>query len=144
MALTADVKIQRFGTPDNTIDVPLDNMPLGNNVKVFGGEIALTDNKGFIKSAATPATTDTCWGVISRLTDNTGGASSAQVVNIERGVFFFQSSTGADLIQQSNVGQDCYVYDQTHVALGSTGRPKAGTIFYIDANLGVAVKMATV
>lgn len=144
MALTADVKIQRFGTPENTIDVPLTNMPVGNNVKVYGGEIALTALTGYVKSAATVATTDTCWGVISKQTDNTGGASGAQNVNIERGVFFFQSSTGTDLIQQSNVGQTVYVYNQTTVALGSSGRPKAGTVMYIDATYGVAVKMATV
>lgn len=144
MALTADVKIQRYGTPDETTDVRLVAQPMKTNVKIFAGSIGVTDVNGFAKPASSVATTDTAWGVVLKQVDNTGGASGAQSVTFERGVFFFASSTGADTIAQSNIGQTVYVVDETHVGLGSSSRPKAGTVMFVDANLGVAVKFGTV
>jgi hypothetical protein len=147
MALTADVKIERYGVPGNASQKV--NQPLGNNVKLYGGSFAVTDaSTGYLKNAATLNSTDKVWGLVSRFTDNTGGASAAQNVDIECGSFFLPCSTGADAVTQANIGATVYVYDEKTVALTSNGstRPVAGIVEAIDKTQpfgGVAIKLGT-
>src|SRR5579871_3761830 len=65
MSLTADVPILRVGEHIDPVAAPL---PSG--VTVYSGSIALLDNTGLLKNASSPASTDTCIGVIG---DPSGG-----------------------------------------------------------------------
>jgi hypothetical protein len=141
MALTSDIKIVRYGTADGH---ELDNFGLGSGVTVYRGSIALTAAAtGYLKNAASPASTDVCWGLI----DSAGpgvidggpgitnsGAAGAVLVQVATGTFFLGSSTGSDQLGLNTLGSVVYVYNENTVAATSGGstRPAAGVHIAID------------
>lgn len=146
-ALTADVKIIRYGTPGNSTQPT--NQGLTANVTVYRGSIATT-RSGYLVPATSPQSTDIVWGLISDVGPGfvdsgpgiTGGTTNGGVtVEIETGSFFLAAGTGSDAITQANVGATCYVINETTVGLtnGSNTRPVAGTILGVGANLGASV-----
>lgn len=133
MALSADVKTTRYGTPDGHQMV---SQPMGANVTVYAGSIALTiTGTGYIKNAASPASTDTCWGIIAQQTIN-GSSAAALSVNIETGTFFVNAGADSDALTQADVGSKVYVIDEVTVGKtnGSGTRPVAGTLIKIDTS----------
>lgn len=151
MALTADVKITRYGTDTGH---QLANQPLGGSVTVYRGSIALTDVNGYLKNASSPASTDTCWGVIENSVDlaftgpgitNPNTTNGGVNVNIATGTFFLNSGTSGDALTQANVGATVYVIDEVTVGKTSGGgtRPVAGVLMAIDTTQpgGYAVKL---
>jgi len=158
MALSSDVKTVRYGSPGNSTQ-PV-NKPANSGITVYRGSIALCDSTGNVKNSSSPASTDTCWGIIE---DAWSGAMPSSVFNgpgivipasttngvvsieIETGSFWLASSTGADAITEANVGATVYVADETHVALTTGGgRPVAGIVLAVDSSLGIAVKLGPV
>lgn len=150
MALTADIKIIRYGVPGNSTQPG--NLPMGSGVPTpivcYRGSFALTDLNGFIKSAASPLATDTCWGLIENggpgfanvapgITNS--GASSNVTVDIVTGSFWMAASTGADAITEASVGKTVYVFDEKTVAATSNGstRPVAGIVIKASDPLNV-------
>lgn len=157
MALTRDQKITRFGTP--TGHEPI-NLGLKAGVTVYRGSIALTDTSGYLKNAASPASTDLCWGLIERVgagSDQidgspgiTGGSTDGSVTaEIATGAFYLGSSTSSDQLSVATLGKDVYVYDEITVAAtnGGSSRPKAGVHVGIDTSGrvpgGYAIRMGT-
>jgi hypothetical protein len=142
MALSQDVRIERYGVPGNAHQ-PL-NRPLGAGVTVYRGSIALTDANGNIKNASNPSSTDLAWGIIEGAGPGTANLSpgivnsstvaSTVTVEIGTGCFYLASGTGSDQLNQSNVGQAVYVINETTVGLtsGGSSRPKAGVLMNID------------
>jgi hypothetical protein len=143
MALTADVHIERYGVAGDNHQ-PY-NLPIGANVTVYRGSIALTDTTGNLKNAASPLSTDTCWGLIDTYgpgtVDTVPGLNNASTVagvvsaDIATGTFFLASATGADQLSQSTYGKTVYVVNETTVGLTSNGgtRPVAGCHVYTEA-----------
>lgn len=72
----------------------------------------------------------------------TAVAAGDAVARVKRGVFKFANSSAGDLIAQADVGNDCYIVDDTQVAKtnGSATRSRAGKIIGVDAD-GVWVQL---
>jgi len=144
MALTKDAKITRFGVP--SLHEPL-SIPLHASTTVYAGSFALTATAdGLVKNSASPASTDTVWGVIQRQV--TCGSSSASVsAEIETGSFYFAAGANSDALVQADIGKVVYVIDEVTVGktTGSGTRPVAGTLLNIDTTLpgGYAVKVGS-
>lgn len=154
MALSKDQKTSRFGVETHD---PI-SLPLKASATVYRGSIALTDSSGRVKNAASPAATDKCWGLIKGVSPGcgqidsapgiTGGSNDGDVrVEVEQGAFFLGSSTGADQLGTTTIGQTVYVYDENTVAAtnGSNTRPAAG--IHVGTNTaypgGYAIKMGS-
>lgn len=155
MALSADVKIVRYGSPGNASQ-PAYPGAIAASTTVYAGSIALTNSNGAIKNAASPVSTDVCWGLIHSQTVNSSTASQTglildtlgNVMQIDTGSFFVSYTTsGAQAITQSNVGQVVYVVNETTVGANSAGNtlPAAGVLLTIDTTQpgGAAVKFGS-
>ena len=154
MALAADVKIIRYGVPGNSTQPQVPG-PIAASTTLYGGSICLTNSSGNVKSAASPSSADTCWGLVHAQTINastnvtTGIALdvNGRPFEVETGAFFLASATGADALNQTYVGKTVYVYDEVTVAAtnGSNTRPAAGVLLGIDTTQGggYAVKLGS-
>ena len=155
MALTADIKIVRYGTPGNATQPA--NQPVTANAQLYRGAIALT-RSGYCVEATSPQSTDVCWGLYEEygpgfadtIPGILGGSTNGAVtVEIATGAFYLQNGTAGDLIGQANVGALCYVINENTVGLTSNGgtRPVAGAILSVQQPPNttgmVAVKMGT-
>lgn len=155
MALSADIKIYRYGSPGNSTQTA--NQPMASGTAsvpttVYRGSIALLRN-GFVLAATSPLSTDVCLGLVEDAgpgvidgapgVSNTG-ASGAVTVDIATGSFFLAAGSGADAITQANVGASCYVINENTVGLTNGGgtRPVAGEIMGLGNNLGNVVPIA--
>jgi len=133
VALTKDIPIRSVGPKKIPVAAPL---PSG--VTVYSGSIALIDSSGLLKNAASPATTDTCIGLIGEPTGATPpktgpgivGAGSTQstynYIDCVTGTFLLASGKGADALTEATAGATVYVIDEQTVGKLSTGRPPAG------------------
>ena len=151
MALTADVKTIRFGSPGNSTQ-PM-NFGLTASATVYRGSIATT-RAGYLVAASSPQSTDTTWGIIDKAGAGTadinpgivGGTTNGSVtVEIATGSFFLANGTGADAITQANVGSLVYVINETTVGLTSNGntRPVAGTCEGLASALAANLNLGT-
>lgn len=139
MALSADIKVVRYGTADGH---ELDNFGLAAGVTVYRGSIALTAgvgaHAGYLKNASSPLSTDICWGLIDSAGPgvidggpgiaNTSTVDGAVLVQVATGTFFLGSSTGADQLGLTTLGSTVYVYNENTVAATSQSNtlPVAG------------------
>jgi hypothetical protein len=157
-ALTADVKVIRYGSPGNSTQPA--NQGIKANVTVYRGSIATT-RSGYLVPASSPQSTDVVWGLIGQAGPGfingapgiAGGTTDGAVTaEIETGAFFLIGGTGSDAITQANVGATCYVINETTVGATSAGtRPAAGIVLGVGGNLGnivpfsslIAVKMGS-
>lgn len=151
MTVTADIKTDRYGTPDQA---PEPAAPLmESNTIVYAGTIALIDNSGYLKASDSPLSTDSCIGIVSKQTDNrtaafSGGGQGAITCPVDRGTFWLAYGSGADAFTQSqaNFNTTAYVKDAQTVSPSSSGstRPVAGIVKAIDTSISkVAVALGT-
>lgn len=109
--------------------------------KVYAGTIAAIDASGNVNKGVTSAAIRAV-GVFRKAFDNTGGAAGALSAEVERGVFGpFANSASGDLIAAADVGNDCYIVDDSTVAKtsNSSARSVAGKVWQVDAS-GVYVE----
>lgn len=155
MALSADIKTVRFGTPGNSTQ-PV-NQPLKGSATVYRGSVAIT-RSGYVVAATSPASaTDIVWGIVEKygpgkadtgpgITD-TSGVDGAVTVEIATGTFFLASDTGGGAITQADVGKTCYLLDEKTVTLTAGSLPVAGVVEAYDTSITapgpVAVKLGT-
>lgn len=136
MALTADIKIIRYGTPGNATQ-PV-NQPVTALAQLYRGAIAAT-RSGYCVEMTTPQSTDVVWGLYEAygpgfadtIPGMVGGTTNGAVtVEIATGSFYLNNGTSGDLITQANVGAPCYVINENTVGLTSGGgtRPVAGVV----------------
>ncbi|MDT8428498.1 MAG: hypothetical protein RQ757_07000 [Pseudomonadales bacterium] len=102
-------------------------------IHVYAGVIVALNAGGFAQPGAT-ATGLRAVGAAVREIDNTDGADGAQIVEVDRGIFRFNNSAGADAIAATDIGKQCYIVDDTTVALtdGTGTRSSAGVIDGVD------------
>lgn len=143
MALTADIKTIRFGSPGNSTQ-PM-NLPLTAAATVYRGSVAVT-RSGYLVAPSTPQSTDIVWGIVNKAGAGTadtgpgivGGTTNGNVtVEVSTGSFFLQNGTGADALAQSNVGATVYLINENTVGAtnGSSTRPIAGEFLGLAATL---------
>jgi hypothetical protein len=152
MALSADTKITRYGTPDGHEPI---SKPMGASVTLYRGSIAVTDGSGNLKNPATsaPSALDVVWGLIEDASPgapgfqgvgpgiaNTG-AAGAVACEISTGAFYLSGSAGPDQITALDVGRTCYLVNETTVSRNSLGavRPQAGVVLNLDTSQGGGV-----
>ncbi len=144
MAVTNDVPIYRYGTPDGHQP---QSLPEKASASIYAGTIAVTQS-GYAKDAgSSPASTDICWGLYDGTYDSqphftspmAGGTTDGlHQVGVVQGTFLLASATGPDAIAAANIGSACYIYDNVTVALtNSTGsRAVAGTVMAVYGTSG--------
>jgi hypothetical protein len=119
------------------------NLGLAAATKIYAGSLVARDASG---NAVPGSTATTLLGVGRARTqvDNSSGAANALTIDVEKGVHKFGNSTGADLIDNGDIGSSCYIVDDQTVALtnGGTTRSVAGTVFAVDSDGGVWVKFS--
>ncbi|WP_085919087.1 hypothetical protein [Halomonas sp. CSM-2] len=103
------------------------------SAQCFAGTIAVINGDGYTQPGTT-ATGLTAAGVFSYYQDNTDGADGDEVVEVERGNFCLDNSTGADEITRADIGKVCFIVDDQTVAKtdGTTTRSPAGIVDDVD------------
>lgn len=148
MALTQDIKTDRYGTPDQA--PPIMAQPIDANQTIFGGSVVIT-RAGFVVAASSPQSTDQVWGICDKQTVNQvgsffGGARAATTVPIDRGDFWLAYGSAGDAFTQADVGSGSYLIDEQTVGKTNGGgtRPPSGVILAVDTTISkVAVALAT-
>lgn len=85
--------------------------------------------------------------IVGRARDNSGGGAAGVAagaagtfLDVEQGIFKWDSGTGADAVAQDDIGKVCYALDDHTVGVaGVTGSMVAGTIVDVDSDGGVWV-----
>lgn len=115
--------------------------PVKAATKIYAGTIVCLDAVGNAQPGATAV------GLIVRgrareVADNSAGIAGAINVDSEPGIFRFGNSAAGDLITRAEIGDDCYIVDDSTVAKTSGGatRTIAGKIIDVDA-VGVFVRL---
>jgi hypothetical protein len=157
MALTADVKMVRYGSADG--HQPLAKQ-LPSGVTVYRGSVAglagTGGGQGKLKNESTVAATDIVLGMIVGAgsgTPNTtvGVVGPVSIVDIATGSFVLASGTGADALDVTTNGATVYLIDEVTVGKtsGGSSRPVAGVQLACNADDSsipsgfVAVKVGT-
>jgi hypothetical protein len=116
------------------------SLPVAASERIFAGALVARDANGY----ATPGATATGLlgaGRAEAQADNSSGSAGDLSVEVRKGVFKFENSTGADEITSADIGSDCYIVDDQSVA-GTDGtgtRSVAGRVFDVESD-GVWVK----
>lgn len=116
-------------------------LPVAAAKTIYAGSLVARDAAGRATPGAA-ATTIRGIGRARALADNAGGGAGAISVEVERGIFYFKNSAAGDAITNADIGSDCYIVDDETVAKtdGTGTRSVAGKVYFVDADLGVAVK----
>lgn len=127
MALTKDRM-----TPIRDGDIIPYAVAAGANIHM--GALVAVNASGFLVAGAT-ATGLTYIGRSDAHVDNTNGADGDEVAPVRRGKAFLWNNSDADPVDQSMVGQTCYILDDETVA-GTDGtgtRSAAGTVLVVES-----------
>ena len=129
VALTAD-----FDSPQ--VEGKFRSVPVAAGAKIYAG--ALVVMEAGVAAPGSVAVGLVSLGRAQFQADNTGGAAGAVSVKVQRGVFAWNSGSGADAITAANIGAPAYIIDDNTVGLTNGGgtRSLAGTIFDIDSVTG--------
>ena len=161
MALTADVRTIRYGSPGNSTQPT--TVGITANATVYRGSIA-TSRSGYLVAASAPQSTDLCQGIVTGYDEAacgtnidgapgiTGGSTNGAVrALVDTGSFWLSQGTGADAMTDANLYATVYVINETTVGLtsGSGTRPVAGQLIKASDPLNVlsglvAVKLGPV
>ncbi len=115
-------------------------VPVAASVKIYAGALVARDASGNATPGAT-ATDILGLGRAESQADNSSGSAGDISVEVRKGVFKFENSSGGDEITGADIGSDCYIVDDQTVAKtdGTGTRSVAGTVFEVEAD-GVWVK----
>lgn len=118
------------------------NAPVAAAVKIFIGSIVALNAAGDATPGAAAAGL-TAVGRAQETVDNIAGIAGDKTIEIRTGVFLFANSAAGDLIDRTDIGDDCYIVDDQTVAKTDLdgARSKAGTVVDVG-NAGVWVSMA--
>ncbi|PIW54598.1 MAG: hypothetical protein COW16_10435 [Sphingomonadales bacterium CG12_big_fil_rev_8_21_14_0_65_65_10] len=108
--------------------------PVAAGATIFGGAIVALTAAGLATPGAT-AVGLTVDGIAKADADNSSGAAGDIAVEVEKGVFRFANSAGADEITAAEIGDTAYLVDDQTVAKtdGAASRSTAGKIVDVDA-----------
>ena len=142
MALSADIKVTRLGVPGNSTQPQGAGFELAASTTVYGGSICLTNAAGYVKNAASPLSTDTCWGLVHAQTINSSTNVTTGIVldvngrpfEVETGIFFLASQATWGACTQATIGKTVYVVDEQTISSVSSAAslPQAGVLVGID------------
>ena len=107
---------------------------IGAGEEIFLGAQVAVNASGYLVPGA-EATTLTYIGRAERHVDNTDGADGDETVLVRRKKAFLWKNSDADPVDQSMVGQPCYILDDETVA-GTDGtgtRSESGTVLAVES-----------
>lgn len=140
MTVSKDVLTDRYGTPAQAPEIM--SQPMTANTKVYAGTFAIT-RSGYVVASDSPLSTDVCWGIVDRQTDNTtatgfgGGGTGAVQCPIDRGDFWLAYASG---FTQADIGATVYVANATQVT--KTPGLYGGIVLAVDTTISkVAVAL---
>jgi hypothetical protein len=119
--------------------------PVAASAICYQGGLAVLNATGYVQpgTAATSLTAvgifDHSGDVLNGVVDNTGGADGAVNARVRQGIFCFVNRSD-DLVVEADVGQFCYIYDDTTVCHTGTSKSVAGLVRRVDAQ-GVWVQI---
>ncbi|QPC44625.1 hypothetical protein HW532_19105 [Kaustia mangrovi] len=121
----------------------IDEHDTKGGVRIYAGSIVCLDATGHAVPGAAAADL-TAAGRAEAHIDNRDGADADLRVPTRRGIFRF-ANDGADPVDRTHIGADCYVVDDQTVSAADGGgtRSVAGPVVNIDA-LGVWVRLGVV
>jgi len=116
------------------------NIGVAAGKKIYAGALVALDANGY----ATPGVAATGLKGLGRAeaqVDNSSGSNGDKTVDVRKGIFRYENSSGADQITRADIGNDCYIVDDQTVAKtdGTGTRSVAGKVFDVDSD-GVWVK----
>ena len=117
--------------------------PVKAAMKIYAGALTVLDASGDAMPGDTIANgAAVARGVAQEHVDNSGGGDGDASVRVRRGVYRFANSAAADAITRAEIGDVCYVVDDSTVAKTSdtNARIEAGIIRDVDAG-GVWVEI---
>lgn len=107
---------------------------IGAGEEIFLGAQVAVNASGYLVPGA-EATTLTYIGRAEQHVDNTDGADGDETVLVRRKKAFLWKNSDADPVDQSMVGQPCYILDDETVA-GTDGtgtRSESGTVLAVES-----------
>jgi len=110
-------------------------VPVAADAVIYAGAIVVANAAGYAAPGST-ATTLTYLGRAEHSVDNTDGANGAKSIVVRRKKAFKWANSGADPIDQADLGKTCYIVDDQTVAAtsGTNTRSPAGTVIGIDTD----------
>ena len=133
-AAVQDIKAERINPEDSAYPL-IDSRPVEAATNIWGNTMVAINAAG----NAVPASANPALQVIGRcerqalntVAAGSSGIAGALSVDVRPGAYWWNNSTGADLIAPANAGQLCYAADDNTVALTDGGgtRPVAGIIY---------------
>lgn len=111
--------------------------------RIYAGTLVCLNAAGNLTKGATSATLK-CVGIAERAYDNTTGGAGAITGETRIGVFGpFANSAAADLITPLDIGNACFMVDDSTVAKtnGGATRSAAGAVWSVEA-AGVYIKFS--
>ncbi len=116
------------------------NYPVLTGVTIFAGAMVVLDANGYAKPGLTATGLVTVGRAENRVVNT--GASGSVSVQVQRGIYCYENSPGADEITRAEVGDTCYIVnDETVAKTDAVGtRSAAGKVMAVDAD-GVWVKL---
>jgi hypothetical protein len=134
MAMTKPIDRPSRGSGSSHLPV-YGSGPVAANVKIFKGSgVVVHAGNLYPPDHADVDHTDRTVGVAYDTVDNTGGAAGDVTLTYERGVFAFDTGTGADEVTKTHLAADVYWLDGDTVALtnGTNTRPLAGQLESVE------------
>jgi hypothetical protein len=132
--MTREFKTKRMG------------LPLASGQKVYLGGIACGDSAdGTVKKGAA-STTLLRIGEFAETVDNSAGTGSTGIlVDLDREITcrWYDNATGNNAVAATDLFNDVYIQDDHTVTKASSGNSKAGRVWAVDTNKGVAVEAYT-
>jgi hypothetical protein len=132
MALSADKSLVQMG--EGAMPTTL-SLPVLTGTTIYKGSIVCVDTATGYAIPATTSTTLIPFGVAVEGVVN-AGASGSKTVNVQAGVFKFLNSAASDAIASTEVGQKCFLADDSKVSKTNTGSAlsQAGTVIKVEAD----------
>ncbi len=106
---------------------------------IYAGSLVVLNAAGYAESATDSANKVTV-GIAQNQVNNTGGVNDAITVTVRRGVFKLDNVTGANIVERTDIGDNCYIVDDQTVDTLATGSSVAGKIVQVDSD-GVWVQI---
>lgn len=110
-------------------------LPVAANALIHAGSLVVLNASGYAQPGDALAATHIAVGRAEERVDNSAGSAGDLTIVVQRGIFRWANSAGADEVDRSHIGTLCYVVDdQTVAATDGTGsRSAAGQVFDVDA-----------
>ncbi|WP_435640324.1 hypothetical protein [Micavibrio aeruginosavorus] len=121
-------------------DDKLHSGPVAAATTIYAGALVALDASGNIVPGTT-ATTLKFPGRAEEYVNNSAGLAGDKKITFKKGVFQYANSAAGDEITRADIGNNCYIVDDSTVAKtnGANTRSVAGKIMDVDAG-GVWVK----